>query len=232
MFPEVQIALNRLRGYASIGSIRLPIDRRVLSPVIERALAKGHYEGTEVEMACALIRPGDCVLELGAGLGVVSASIRHRTKAGRIVCFEANPRLVPYIRKVHTLSGADKIELRNAVVLPSPPSTTISFHLHKDMWASALSDAAARNAVETVLVPTERLTDVLAEVAPDVLVMDIEGAEMDILEAEDLGPIKRMVVELHPDRYGPSGLSRALAAIDMHGFKHTEQNRTVYAFQR
>jgi FkbM family methyltransferase len=230
--PEVKIALNRLKGYASIGPVRLPLDRRLISPVIERALAKGHYEGTEVEMACGLVRPGDCVLELGAGLGVVSASIRHKTDAGRIVCFEANPRLIPYIQRVHALSDAAGIELRNAVVLPAPDSDTIAFHLHEDMWASALSDAAADNAVETVLVATERLSDVFSEIAPDVLVMDIEGAETDILEAEDLGSVKRMVVELHPDRYGPSGLSRALAAIDMHGFKHTEHNRTVYAFQR
>lgn len=233
MRKQMKIVYNRLRGYAAIGSVHFPLDYSVISPPIEGALAKGSYERAEVEMACAIVRPGDVVLELGAGLGYVSASIRHKTAAGRIVCYEANPHLISYIKKLHAVSRATGIDVRHAVVLVSPSSASISFHLHKDIWAGSLPDFSDSTATLVVSVPTVRLHDVIAEVAPDVLVMDIEGAEIDILEADGLGSVRRMVVELHPDRYGSSGTNRAFAALKRHGFGSVAERRgNVFALER
>jgi FkbM family methyltransferase len=226
MRRQVQIFRNRVQGYAVVDSVRLPIDRSLISPRIERALAAGHYEREETILARDLVRPGDAVLELGAGLGLVSTVVRRFTEAGRIVCYEANPHLIPYICSAHALNGARDIDVRHAVVLPNPLTQTVPFYLCDEFWSSSLCPSS--NAHE-VSVRTERLSDVIAEIKPDVLLMDIEGGEADVLETDDLGAIREIAIELH----GGATEERALASLKRHGFiPRCEPMGTVHAFTR
>ena len=120
--------INRRRGYGlSTLGIRVPVDRSVLSPGLEYHLAGGRNQAIEVGAALAIIEPKDTVLELGAGLGVVSAAVRKHTAASRIVAFEPNPDLLHLIARTHALNGVADVEVRHGVVKSKPAAPTARF---------------------------------------------------------------------------------------------------------
>lgn len=201
-------ALNRRRGRADISGVWLPIDRGILSPRMELSLASGRFEARERSMATRIIQPGDVVLELGSGLGFISSYVRQRTGAGKIICVEANPLLIPYIRSVHALNAVANVEVLNRVVVATEETPqTFPFYCRNDFWASSLSAASPYDRV--VDVPVLPLADILRTHSPDILIMDIEGGEIDLLKAANLGSIRAVVMETHAKAYGAKGI-RAL----------------------
>jgi len=206
----IKRSVNWLRGEAHVSGIVLPIDRSVLSPHMELTLAAGRYERRERALSARIVRPGDVVLELGAGLGFLSSYLRKFTGAGKIVCVEANPNLIPYINRVHAVNAIDRIELLNGVVLPRPDgAASIPFYCRRDFWASSLDPSSPFESV--VSVGALSFPDILDRYRPDVLVMDIEGGEVELLTTPSAGSIRAAVIETHPGHYGPDGL-RAIEA--------------------
>ena len=56
----------------------------------------GGYEGAETRMIRSMLRDSPTVVELGSSLGVTTAHIAAMmAPGGRLVCVEANPRLIP-----------------------------------------------------------------------------------------------------------------------------------------
>jgi FkbM family methyltransferase len=210
-------SINRLRGAARVNGIALPIDHSVLSPHMELTLAAGRYERRERALSARIVRPGDVVLELGAGLGFLGSYLRKFTGAGKIVCVEANPHLIPYITRVHALNRIDAVEVLNGVVVPRPGGpVSFPFYCRRDFWASSLDPTLPFQSV--VSVGVLNLADILDEHRPDILVMDIEGGELDLLGAPTLGSIRAAVIETHPGQYGADGLRAVEANLARLGF--------------
>lgn len=229
----VKRIVNRMQGSALVNGILLPIDRSILSPYMELTLAAGRYERRERELASRVIRNGDAVLELGAGLGFIGACLRRFTGAGKIVCIEANPQLIPYIRRVHSLNGIEGVEVLNGVVVHDREGpATIPFYCRRDFWASSLDGTAPYE--RRVEVASLVLSDILDSHRPDVLVMDIEGGEFELMEARNLGTVRAMVVETHPWTWGATGLAAFEANLARLGFREDElgASRDVRTFVR
>lgn len=220
-------------SHAMNGGIRFPLNHDVLSKKVRRGLRKGTYEIEEAEAAGDLFHDGDTVLELGAGIGFISSYLRKFTNVGRIVAYEGNTNLTPYIKQVHALNGIKGIDVHNAVVLPSPEKEIIPFYVRKEFWSSSLS-AEKSGVIDTISVPTKGWSDLIANLSPTALIMDIEGGEVDLLEACDLGPIKRAVIELHPSKSGLSGLAKIHGAITRQGFRIVRESgdRSVISLAR
>ncbi|MCR9274386.1 MULTISPECIES: FkbM family methyltransferase [Mameliella] len=196
-----------------------------------RRMSEGRYEGDEVAGALAVVRPGDRVLELGAGLGVVSAVIARNAAPAAVLSFEANPALVPHIRALHALNGLeDRIELRNQILMcgPDRPETR-TFYLRNSFLGSSLVDADNRQ-TRPVEVPTAALDEVLREFRPDVLIMDIEGGELEFLEHARLHGIRAVVIEFHPGVYGKDGAKTCKDRLRALGFQKDEKLSTRFVW--
>lgn len=191
-----------------------------------RGLLKGWYEGSEVRQARALLEPQDRVIELGAGLGVVSCTIASLVGADALVSFEANPAVVARARDNGTRNGfALRIEqavCRPRVVLAEEPGPA-SFRLSEAFWASGLEDgtAAPERSPTTghIAVPARALEDVIAEHRASVLVMDIEGGEIEILERADLTGLRALSFETHEAHVGRARTNDAVRAACDRGFE-------------
>jgi len=214
---HAQLHINRWRGEARVDGIRLPLAPHVISANMEWTLAKGRYEWGEARMGSRMVRPGDTVLELGSGLGFVSSYLRRNTSAGKIVCVEANPGLVPYIEKVHTLNGISHTLVVNGVAQIAPHTTHMPFYCRTDFWASSL-DAGTGAYERAVDVPCLDLAEMLEAHRPDVLIMDIEGGELALLEIDRLPYVRAIVLEVHTNAYGQEGLDRLLGSAARLGF--------------
>ena len=214
--------------------VKVPRSRFLSEKRIERINA-ARYERHEIKGALHVVRPEDRVLEAGAGLGIVGAVIASKAGAQKVLSFEANPELIPVIRALHEMNDlGDRIELRNQVLFAGEDRpATMTFHLHNSYLGSSLLNDGNRSA-RAVEVETVDVAEVIAAFQPTVLVMDIEGGELALLEAMDLAPFRAVVIEFHPDAYEVAGMRRCKTILREAGFKKVEEvsSRSVWTCLR
>ncbi len=201
---------------------------------LERLTQTSGYEADEINCAKALLRKGDRILEMGAGLGVVGACLARTGLPGAIRSYEANFSLLPHIKELYGINGVeDRIELRNAVVMVQPGPKQLPFYVSPRFAYSSLIKPVDVSSTE-VMVNTEQFSDIVADFAPDLLVIDIEGGEMEFLKGADLSKIRGICIEWHPKLYGVEGMRKCKGILRKAGFEVVEpvSTRTVWAASR
>lgn len=217
--------------------IKVPYVSKVISPRMEQVIQKGRYEASEIKLLRKILRPRDRVLELGAGVGVVSTAAAMVTGPERVTVVEANPNLIPVISETHKLNGVSGVKVLNGVGVGVPSEDEATFYLREDFWASSLEaphDSEA-GVITPVSVPKIDLNALLKEQRPSVFVLDIEGGELDLLPALDLSSCRSVVIELHPKVYQLDGVARCFDALRAKGLAYdAKQSRggTVVVFSR
>jgi FkbM family methyltransferase len=215
--------------------IQIPFVPGIVTPRIEKPLRKSRYEKGEAKALRRILQKGDRVLELGAGLGLLSAIAAQTPGVEAVTAVEANPSLMPMIRETHRLNGVTSVEVLNAVV--TGPGVAgegpLPFYLRRDFWASSMEPNSRRykSVVQVQQMPFEEL---LAERRPSVIVCDIEGGELDLFAGADLSGVRAVVVEVHPKVYGDTGRARVERALEAAGLARQPgfEKSTVQLFLR
>lgn len=213
--------------------IKIPFVPAIITPRIERPMRNNRYEGGECANLRRILRPGDRVLELGAGVGLLSTVAALVPGIESVTTIEANPDLIPLIRETHRLNGVAQVDLRNGVAT-AENGPDIDFYLRPDFWASSM-EPDSRPFTRKVHLRCWGLKELIAEVNPTVIVSDIEGGEMGLFDGADLSGVRAMVVEFHPKVYGEDGLARILATLAAKGMTLAAENKegsTVQLLER
>lgn len=182
-----------------------------------RSLYRDDHERDERTIVERHLRPDDIVLELGAGLGLVTILCCQRVGSERVFTFEANRQLEPVLRRNFALNGVSpQLDLR----MVSLTSGTQAFHIaERFIQSSRLPPSGASAASSSTQVDAVALGDVLARIRPTFLVMDIEGGELDLADPQvDLTGVRDICLELHPHLIGDDGVSRVVAALLARGY--------------
>ena len=151
----------------------IPPDPAVITPAIRAAILAGRFEAEEASQIPQIVRPGDRVLEIGAGIGFISTLLSRQRRVARVIAVEANPLLMDYMSRLHARNRVRKVRRVNAV-LTNEAGSTATFYLRRDFWMGSLA-AAPNPFVGTVEVPTMNLDGLLREEAIDLIVCDVEG---------------------------------------------------------
>ena len=93
-----------------------PADATLIIPEIRSEIRSGAYCADLLRLLPEAIVPGDRVLVIGAGLGVVSTTVARDEGVDRVIAVEANTALIPYLNRVHALNGVSEVETVNAVL--------------------------------------------------------------------------------------------------------------------
>lgn len=215
-----------------IHDLLVPFFPRIITRRIEKPLRAGRYEKGEIQALRALLRPGDRVLELGGGLGLVSAAAALHPGVEAVWTVEANPELIPVIEKTHALNGVRGATVIHGVA-DGAGGGVAPFYLRRDFWASSM-EPDSRPYERVVQVPRIGLGDLIARVRPDVLVCDVEGAELELLSGTDLSTLRALAVELHPKVYGSEAAARLMRRLDDGGLRLLPARRrtSVRSFER
>nr|MDJ0822145.1 FkbM family methyltransferase [Paracoccaceae bacterium] len=123
--------------YIRSRGLNIPKHPDITTGGTRRALRLGRYERKECDAVMRIVRPGDTVLELGGGIGYMSTLLSVKKKVERVVTYEANPSLIPYIHSVHEANEVENVEVRNALLAPraGPP---VDFHIRSNFLASSM----------------------------------------------------------------------------------------------
>ncbi len=217
-FRTLRLWLHRLTGRktTTLDGLRLICDPSRVHRSVATAIIKGSYEAPERVLVRAALRPGDKVVEVGTGVGVVSLLCNRLAGPGNVTSFEANAALEPVIRDNFALNGLEpRLRLRAVTV----DGTPISFFRNENVVSSSIYDRGL--AAQKVTVESEPINRVLAEEQATVLVMDVEGAEIDLLGRADLSGLREIIVELHPHIVGDTATEAMIASICAQGFADT-----------
>ncbi|MEQ5868599.1 FkbM family methyltransferase [Sagittula sp. NFXS13] len=200
--------------------LKIPKHPELTTGRVRAALKQGTYERKECDAVMRVVREGDTVLELGAGMGYMSTLLSVKKKVKRVVSYEANPSLIDYIRSVHAANGVQVAEVRNALLTPEG-GDPVPFYIRQNFLASSMDGTIDTDLITgTAQIDQHAIGPVLDEVKPDVLVCDIEGAEADVLPAGDWTGLRVAVIELHPQWIGQSGVQAVFDAMHKAGLSY------------
>ena len=211
---HVRVAIqNRLRPVVQLNGVKVNVSRQ-LSDNIRAALLDGDYESDELNCIESKLSADDRVMEIGAGIGVISTFCALKLGAGRVAAYEANPFMEPIIRSTYALNHVTP-ELHIAAL--GDQDGEAEFHVAKDMWESSTERKPDRSTV--IKVKRKAINQEITRLDPTFLVMDIEGGEYAIFKQIDFQHIRKMSLELHTDILGAERIGEIRRIIHDAGFR-------------
>ena len=200
-----------LKPTVNIAGVSLPVSSS-FSTMMQDILYAGVYEEPELTLLDEKLERDDVVVEVGAGLGFLSAFCAKRIGSDRVFTYEANPAMESHIRRTYQLNS---VEPRLRIGMLGATSGTHEFFIGEDFWSSSASHNAGSTVVE---VPVFDTRAELEPIQPTFLVMDIEGGEYELLKCIDLGTIQKVLVEVHPRVLTEAQLDEIYQVLETAGF--------------
>lgn len=202
----------------TVHGVKLRVPGRALNANLRRELESERYEWNERLALLRHLKPGDKVLDLGAGAGFLSSLAARVVGAGNVVAVEASPVMQAALRANLDGNGARGARLIHAaVVADGYEGDTVSFAMTGAFWASSLAEHAWGQA-EQVTVPAAKLSALLEEHRPTIVVMDVEGAEVELSQQAWPDSVRILIMEIHTSKYPPREVKRIFDGLSASGF--------------
>jgi FkbM family methyltransferase len=212
---DVRSLFWRLRqpSEISVRGVRLKLQDTWATPPIREDIYADRYELREYEIITQTLRADDRYLELGAGIGFITTCACKLVGEGRVFAYEPNPQLAQVAESTARANGF-RLSVTSAVL--GPDDGEAEFFVTPDFWASSLRKAP--EAVQ-IQVPMRSFAAELQRVKPSYLMVDIEGAEVELLRGEKLpGHVRAICMELHTEIVGLDSVRRLLSKLLDEGF--------------
>lgn len=178
--------------YVQLHGVRIGLGND-LPECLRTQLYRDTYEYGERVLLDQAVVPGDRVLEFGAGMGVVGLLAGKLVGPdGAVLSVEANPALESVIRENQRLNLPEIRPPSLMLAAVTSDGRTIDFHCNNDILSSSIIDREKGSAL--IRVQGRKASDLVSSFRPTVLVMDVEGAEDEILESIDYTGIRVVLV--------------------------------------
>lgn len=196
-----------------IGGIRMIADRDRLGFRAVKALYHGDYEAPERLIVQEALQRGDRVLEAGAGMGLISLTMARIVGAENVIAYEPMPAAYSLLAENARLNGLAIMHRQRALAAASGRT---KFFADENVVASSFH---ARTGATGIEVAADGIAEVLEANPANTLVLDIEGAEVELLKACPLGGIQKIIMEVHPHIVGEQAISEMIALLQATGFR-------------
>lgn len=223
-------AFHRLANTQTVtlDGVTVRAGKGMVSNSVRNELYKGLYERHERAILRAVLKPGDRVLEIGCGIGLISLICARICGAENVHSFEANAAMEPVIRANYARNGlAPKLTM--AAV--TSDGRDLTFYRQANVLSSSIFDRNLGG--EPVTVGSVAIGPLCRDLRPDVLVMDVEGAEDELLPAlPDEALPRSIVVEMHPHVLAQGRVPALCDALVARGYALTNKRHKTYSFVR
>lgn len=183
-----------LRRYvAELEGIRIRVGQH-MAKRIQQAIYDGHYENIELELIKSHLSQNDTVLEIGAGIGLVSSYCAKKIGSERVYTYEANPVLERHIHDNYKLNSVcPTLE----IALIGEQTGEQNFYVTKEFWASSIIQPMAKETANAIKIPVKSFNQEVRRLDPTFVIIDIEGGEYDLLKYADFYNVQKLLIELH-----------------------------------
>ena len=194
-----------------VHGIKVPVAPQDVSPVIWRALQSQSYEAKEAKWIFRAVKARDRVLELGSGIGIITALIA-KIPGVQVWAFEANPATAELAKRVIAANDLDNVTYSQGILTAGPPRS-FTFYVRRDLWMSSTEKDQGPYERELSIV-SANVDRFITDHRINALVMDIEGAEKELLQDAELPGIERIFLELRqPAWHGKKGICLRSAGL-------------------
>lgn len=176
---------------------------------IERIDSMAHEDQFITRMLDAL-RAGDHVYDIGANIGVISLLLASGAEEVHVDAFEPEPRNAAQLRKNIAINHMDSVIDAHEMALGAEKAT-LTLYVDGETGSGTHSLVARGDASQsTVAVPVDTAVSFAAgHKAPDLVKIDVEGAEVQVLEGMkpllETRAIRDLFLELHPNLIADQG---------------------------
>ena len=187
------------------------------------------YEYDDARLCAKFLAAEDRVLELGSAIGFIALYCKTQLGISAFQMVEANPHLKEVVDENFALNGLASPTVLN--IAAGPNDGRAIFNISPDYFASSVQVGdhnSIRIDVEQLSIPSiiKRLPFV-----PNVLIMDIEGGEIEI-PTEHLCLFDKIIMELHGRFVGQDKIDAMIAQLVANGFYCAATDRTSVAYLR
>lgn len=159
-------------------------------------------ELTFLERMTGAIRPGNVIYDVGANVGTISVLLAKHVPSARVEAFEPEPKNAARLRENVALNGLTNIRVHETAL--SNTTGQLKLHVSGTTGTGSHSLIDSSDGGETVSVKTQRGDEFVKEsnTTPNVIKIDVEGAELDVLngfQAVLAEPsLRDLFIEVHP----------------------------------
>ena len=161
----------------------------------------------------------------------VNAAVLAAKQCGaeNVFSYEANPVMEPLIRKNFELNGWKPNLVMKAVTVDGED---VRFFASDNVYSSSTIDRSETVAGKMITVPSDSINHVIEDTNPNTIVMDVEGAEAELLTKADLSTITNILVEVHPHIIGTEAIEELKAHLMAESFELVETAHKTLMYVR
>lgn len=162
----------------TVGQFRVFVDPRD-QVIAKKLFLYGAFEQREIELLCSFVRPGDCVLDVGANIGLYSLALSRAVGPhGRVVAVEPDPDNLALLRRNLRSNACGNVTVVEEA-LGDGARTVHLYGSRENCGGLSTADILGVGADSAIPVRMRRGDSVLADIGaePRVAKIDVEGAE-------------------------------------------------------
>lgn len=184
--------------------LKLPLDCRLgealIAPEFRAGICAGTYGREMIANLLEVLREGDRVLVVGAGLGILSTLAAKSPGVEQVIAVEADVRLIPYLQSVHALNGVSWVQTLNAAPAEKCAGR-VPFFARRDPRTSSLKPDDG-DWEQVMMVPVVDLGLILSDEQINLIVWDTPACaeQIQMLAEADLSLVDRVLINCgrHP----------------------------------
>lgn len=161
-------------------------------------------------MAVRAAQPEDRILELGQA-SASSPPCLPMPPGVHVWAFEANPATVHLARRVIAANDRTNVTLCKGILTGGEPRE-MRFYVRRELWMSSLMEHQGTYD-KTMTMTSLPIDEFVSRRKIDLVVMDIEGAEHELLTEAELPGVERVFMELHDHLYELAGIRDITKAL-------------------
>lgn len=190
-----------------------------IDPLGEKYYWTGTYEQAVHDLIAALLPKGGVFWDVGAHAGYSSlVAARAVGSEGRVHAFEPLPENVNRLERTFAANGLENVTVHPIALAAA--AGLLALHVDANTRMGTLTSTSHGHADRTIEIPCSTLDAMCSSIgAPSLIKIDVEGAELGVLEgalallAERHPP--QLILELHE----PDFVSKARALLPRHAFE-------------
>jgi len=199
-------------------------------PRFELGYTTGDYEPWVQNLLKSELRPGDCYYDVGAHFGFFCLiAARSVGPSGAIVALEPDPQNTSVLRANIERNHLVQVTVLEAAVWSSPGQVTFAKASEASNRSEGHVSSGENSGGVCISVPSVRLDDLVfgeGRRAPDLIKMDVEGAEWEALQGarrllSDVKP--RLLCEVH----NPAQMGHIRAYLEQFGYTASDAWKPV-----